>query len=558
MTGNAIRRTTFVAIALLCAAWYGLPTSHVRAADQASLYSIEKEQVDKDGRPQDRILLARRPAPDGRSTLYVTVQFKVAQADGQPALDVSGDEIVVKENGRPVTDLEVHTPAASEPLTTVLAIDMSGSMKEHGKMEEAKHAAGLFLDKLHEQAQCGLILFDHMLRQKHPPGTDRNRIRQFINETQPGGGTAYLDATAEALNMLRGVKGRKAVVLLTDGVDLNSRRSMTDVIEQARAENVQIYTVGVGEPGSNLPVSTVMVLDCSGSMDDPAENGDELSKMQALHQAAGRFVDIMRPGARTTLLPFSDEVAKPEPFSADKHVLKRGIQQLEAGGETRLFDAIYDAVETLVAEHPEGKRAVVALTDGMDNRSRRRVREVIDAARKAEVPLHMMGFGRPGELDERIMRRLAQETGGTYHYARNRQKLFDIFENLSIQLHDDGVDETALRKLADTSGGKYFSARDISQLRFIYEGLAQELQTTYTVTFPSLQQDNDGTSRDIDISIWRKGTQVSDVLRSAYNVGGVVVPEMDSAVYLLLLVGLVGLLAVPAGLRHFARKSAAG
>jgi VWFA-related protein len=429
-------------------------------------------------------------------------------------------------------------------------------MKEHGKMEEAKGAARTFLDRLHEQAQSGLILFDHKLRNQEAPGADRNQLRRIIDATQPGGGTAYLDATAEALRMLGPIKGRRAVVLLTDGVDLNSQRTMKDVIEQARAENVPIYTVGVGEPGRNMPVSTVLVLDCSGSMDDPAENGDELSKMQALHRSAGRFIDIMRPGARTTLLPFSDDVARPQPFTADKQMLKRGIQELEAGGETRLFDAIYDAVQTLVAEHPDGKRAVVALTDGMDNRSRRRVREVIDAARKAEVPIHMMGFGRPGELDERIMQRLARETGGTYHYARNRQMLYEIFENLSIQLHDDGIDEAALRKLAEDTGGKYFSAQDISQLRFIYEGLANELQTTYTVTFPSLQQDNDGTSRDVDITIWRKGQQVSDVLRGAYNVGGVVVPEMDAAVYLVLLAGIAALLAVPAAIRHFSRRTA--
>src|SRR5262249_46193320 len=154
----------------------------------------------------------------------------------------------------------------------------------------------------------------------------------------------------------------------------------------------------------------------------------------------------------------------------------------------------------------------------------------IDRAKEANIPLHMLGLGRPGELDEDVMRRMAEQTGGTYHHARSEQTLFDIFENLSIQLHDEGIDEASLRKLAAVTGGRSCPARDTSRLRFIYEGLAEELQTTYTVTFPSLRQDDDGTLRDIDISVWQNGVQVSDVMRGGYNVPGVVVPEMDHRV----------------------------
>jgi hypothetical protein len=97
-----------------------LLSSALVAADQPPLYTIEKEQVDKDGRPQDRIFLARRPGKDGSSTLYVTVEFKIGRADGQAALDVAPDEHVVNEKERRVDDLEVHTPAASEPHKNVL------------------------------------------------------------------------------------------------------------------------------------------------------------------------------------------------------------------------------------------------------------------------------------------------------------------------------------------------------------------------------------------------------------------------------------------------------
>src|SRR5207245_1009701 len=122
-----------------------------------------------------------------------------------------------------------------------------------------------------------------------------------------------------------------------------------------------------------------------------------------------------------------------------------------------------------------------------------------------------------------------------------------------IQLHDDGIDQAALLKLADDTGGHYSHAKDLGQLKFIYEGLAEELQTTYTVSFPSLRQDYDGTSRDINLSVWRKGLPVSTVLQEGYNVPGVVVPEMEPGVYLVLLLALGGLLSLPTALRRLAR-----
>jgi VWFA-related protein len=524
----------------------------------ATSYKIEKERLDEGGGSADRIYLVRRPDAQGKSTLYVTVQFRITDASGQPAFDVKPDEIVVKEDGQQVTRLEIHSPAALEPLTTVLAIDTSGSMAEHGKMDEAKQAARLFVDRLEGKAECGLILFDHLLRVQERPGDDLKKLRAAIDGARPGGGTAYLDATSQAIGMLHGVKGRRAVLVMTDGVDLNSQRSLEEVIGQARATEVPIYTIGVGEPGQNTPVTTVLVLDKSGSMDEPAEENDRITKMQALHRAAGRFVDIMRHGSRTTLLPFSDRVATPKPFSGDKASLKETIRRLQAGGQTALFDAAYKAVQLLEAERREGKRAVVVLTDGKDNHSRHSARAVIEAARAAQVPLHMLGLGLAGELDEKVMRLMAEQTGGTYHHARNERMLYEIFEDLAIQLHDDGVDEPALRRLAADSGGKYYPARELSQLRLIYQGLAHELQTTYTATFPSFRQDYDGTARDIDISVWRQGVQLSDVLYGGYNVPGVVVPDMDQRVYFVLLALLAGLLLLPAGLRRLGHRRAEG
>jgi VWFA-related protein len=500
---------------------------------------------------------------DGRNELAVKVQFKVTHADdGKVATNIPKDDIIVKEDGGRVADLEIFAPHGGR-LTTVLAMDTSGSMAEHHKIDEARRAANAFLDHLGDKADSGLILFHHELYLQERPVTDpaqfaehRGKLRQLIGGAKPLGGTAYLDATSEAIDMLTGGGGRRAVVLMTDGVDLNSKHTLDQVIQQAVAAEVPVYTLGVGEPGKKEPVTTVLVLDRSGSMIRPADDNDRTPKYIALQQSAARFVDIMRPGARTTLLPFSSTVPPAKPFTADKEALKQEIAKVKPRGGTLLYDATLEGIQMLEAARPEGKRAVVVLTDGVDEDpgSRHSVEEVIAEAQRTHTPLHMLGLGRKGEINEDVMKRLAAAVpGGSFHHVRNQKELFDIFEQLSIDLHDEGIDVESLEKLANQTGGKYYPARDVSQLQLIYEQLAEELQSTYTVTFPSRRSVEDGTARGIDISIWRGDRQLSDIASAGYNVHGVVVPEMDPRVYLVLLAALAGLLVVPSGVRRLYR-----
>src|SRR5271155_4824938 len=120
----------------------------------ASVYTIKKEgQTHAATRDQD-----------GKRALYVTVQFTIQRsADGSLAADVAKDEIAVEEDGQRVADLEIYQPRALDPLTAVLALDTSGSMNADNKLPEAKQAARLFLDTVHDRVECGLILFDHRL-----------------------------------------------------------------------------------------------------------------------------------------------------------------------------------------------------------------------------------------------------------------------------------------------------------------------------------------------------------------------------------------------------------
>jgi VWFA-related protein len=551
-----MRLAIFAPAALVLLA--AVPASADEGAE-AHLYQIELENRGEQG--------AVRLMPH-RGKLLVEIQFCLKRlADGTLVKNVPREDIVIREDGR-IVEAEIHQPAGSEPLAAVLAMDISGSMANGGKMAQAQRAAGIFLDKLPEQSDVGLILFDHEMRLKEGlsgsperAGAHREKLRGQINAAKPLGGTAYLDATVEAVQLVRPTSGRKAVLVMTDGVDLNSEATLANVVEQARAAQVPVYTIGVGEPGRNEPVTTVLVLDHSGSMLAPAADGDSKPKIKALHEAAARFADMMRPNSRTALLPFSDRAELPTPFDSDKSRIKKKMRELTASGETALFDAVCDALDTLEADREDvhrlgkstGKRALVVLTDGIDNKSRRRKEDVVRLAKQTKTPLYLLGLGRPGELDEGVMEFMAKESGGQYYPARNQQRLFEIFESLSIQLHDDGIDEASLRRLANETGGKYYLARNVEDLQLRFQDVAADLDSTYVATFASLRPQHDGTARGIDVQVERGGQALSARAREVYDVHGVVVAEMHPGVYLGLLAVLGVLLVIPVGLRRLHR-----
>ena len=487
---------------------------------------------------------------DGK--LVYTITFKVEGADVVGA----GDRAVVYEDRHKVQEVVLGTTRAQD-LTIMLALDVSGSMARNSKrgvskMQEAQEAARNFLGRLTPKTGAGLILFDHEIQLAQPPGYDRASVLQAIDGATPRGGTAYLDAVYRALETLRNVPGNRAVVLMTDGVDLNSRRTATEVVALAKKEKIPVYVIGVGDPGWEEPVSTVLVLDHSKSMERPA-GADRKTKIQALHEAAGRFVDLMRDKATATLLPFSSRVETPEDFTANKVNLRQRIYQLAPEGGTSLYDATYAGIETAAASSKPGKKYVVVLTDGVDEDpgSRRDPQEVIARAKEARVPLFMLGLGAKGDINETVMRQMAETTGGKFFHAENQQRLFSIFETLSVEIHGDGINEKALRKLAEDTRGQYYSASDASNLKLIFAEVADKLQSDYTVTFASRNQRQDGTISDITIeAVDEKGNVISNKAQQTAARFGLVVPELDYRVYLVLLGLLLGLLFLPSWLKR--------
>jgi VWFA-related protein len=129
------------------------------------------------------------------------------------------------------------------PFTVALVLDTSGSMEQ--KWDEIQEAAINFTRQLRPEDRVMVISFDDTVRVLAEPTNDRYILRRAIRQARGGEGTRLYDAVDLVIHRyLANVKGRKAVVLFTDGVDTTSRWATYDTTTHAAEEaDVLIYPV---------------------------------------------------------------------------------------------------------------------------------------------------------------------------------------------------------------------------------------------------------------------------------------------------------------------------
>ncbi len=483
----------------------------------------------------------------------VTIRFQILDQNGQPARQLPNDDIVIFEDHKEVHRLKPMR-LRNQASSVMLAIDTSGSMEQLDKLNQAKRAANNFLKRIDPKTPCGLVLFHHHPYLTSVPTLSRVTLSADIASATARGGTAYFDAIDAALEQLPPVDPdqKQAIVIMTDGRDVNSSKTLTEIINKARSRKVQVYTLGLGKPGDDSLVRTVLVLDRSGSMRDDG-------KFKNLLKAARRYIELMpSEAADTTIIVFNDRIEfalNPPSFTSDKSKLIDAIERFRAEGETRLYDSIIEALNVLDASQGHTERrmrmSVIALTDGMDNRSiRRRFDEsLIPLARKLHIPVYMLGLGNANDINEWDMKKIAAETGGQYYHIANANQLTDLFEQLSVNLHDQGIDEVSLRQLAHETGGEYFHATEADKLEVLFEQVATSLENTYAVSFRSLRDRPDGTGRSVQIRF------LETSFSSGYKTHGMITPLSDPGLYFGLLFVMLLLLWLPSLFRRIPHRT---
>jgi len=150
------------------------------------------------------------------------------------------EDFSVKEDGRPVEVSLRSTP--SDPVTVALALDTSGSMLA-AMMDVSEYARTFLHGSLAPGDRTLLITFDDQTHIIQPLTADLEHARTEIFAAHAGGATAIWDALAFSLQQLRGVDGKRALLVFTDGLDTGSRTTPGGVRELARDAGVPVYVV---------------------------------------------------------------------------------------------------------------------------------------------------------------------------------------------------------------------------------------------------------------------------------------------------------------------------
>ncbi|HUP49572.1 MAG TPA: VWA domain-containing protein [Thermoanaerobaculia bacterium] len=168
------------------------------------------------------------------------VTLRGSRASEPPSLTTS--EILVREDGRRRTIDSIQSGAEAS-LTVGLVIDTSGSMLR--SLPDVQEAAIGFLEAvLTEGDRAFIVAFDTRAMLVQPPTPDVAVLRQKIAGLRARGLTALYDAIAVGLLQLEGVKGRRALIVFTDGVDRTSRYRAADVGDLAKRTHVPIHLIG--------------------------------------------------------------------------------------------------------------------------------------------------------------------------------------------------------------------------------------------------------------------------------------------------------------------------
>jgi VWFA-related protein len=177
----------------------------------------------------------------------ITVYVSVTDANGEP-VGIDPGQITLSENGAPITIQSVGGEGEIGPLTTLLVMDVSGSMNEAGKLDAAKAAARTYVEQMRPGDQAGLLVFNTEINYVQSITTDREVLTTAIESLKASQDTAMYDALAQAVKILEDIGGRKAVIALTDGLDNRSLETPDGVIEQIGPSGLSISTVGLGDP----------------------------------------------------------------------------------------------------------------------------------------------------------------------------------------------------------------------------------------------------------------------------------------------------------------------
>ena len=201
-------------------------------------------------------------------TDLVSVPLIASDKGGTYITDLKQEEFAIFEDG--VQQQIAFFGKVAAPFHVVLMLDTSSSTQD--KLKQIQQAAVAFVEQLQPADRVKVISFDDAVKDLNEFTSNRETLRSAIYSTTSGAGTKVYDAVELALNTIRKIRGRKAIVIFTDGMDWHSDSATFDgTVRYLDEEGVMVYPIRYDtratterlareQAGGGAPLPTISVI----------------------------------------------------------------------------------------------------------------------------------------------------------------------------------------------------------------------------------------------------------------------------------------------------------
>ena len=308
-----------------------------------------------------------------------------------------------------------------------------------------------------------------------------------------------------------------AVVTDSNGHPLTGLRPENfKLVEDGQVQNITNFgTV-------DTPFEIALLLDTSGSTRED---------VALIKQAANSFIEALRVGDRVGVVSFntdragSDSIAKVEtltPLTSDRKQLRTAIDNLGASNGTPYYDALERVADEIFREPPRdevrGRRAVVALTDGVDSASTSDFNSAKVKLSRAGIACYFIQVNTEDFVEDRLMKD-CQDDGRLTLSQRQLQRYREVFaptskaedftnfcqmgpfEKMSISRDLYNLARREMNDLSHASGGRSFVATNLTDARVAFSRVAADLGTLYSLGYYPTNKARDGKFRTIHLEV---------------------------------------------------------
>ncbi len=284
-----------------------------------------------------------------------------------------------------------------------------------------------------------------------------------------------------------------------------------------QAQDFSIYEDGVRQKIENfssaeLPFNVAILIDTSGSAKDEVE---------MMKKAVRRFMHELRPQDRVALIELNQQVTVLEELTAEREKIDSALAWLQPGTGTAFYDALQLSIEKVFAK-VEGRKAIIALTDGVDSTGVTTYDEILPEIEKSMAATYFLELNTESITETGMMMDCDAEK--SFHFSSKQlKKYLDEYadaadaalyqdhcrvprlERLQInkRLYESARKE--LRELAEQTGGRVYPCKRLSDIEPAYAQIAAELRTQYSLGYYPSNEKKDGKWRALKIELKRPG-----------------------------------------------------